>query len=78
TERGEEGVTGVGAFSSSSLRESFGLEAVGSSSRDRRDPVSESCVSTTDWESVIEDEPSSSSMGKITDVRPIGGRHVCH
>ncbi|KAG2788464.1 hypothetical protein Pcac1_g2451 [Phytophthora cactorum] len=78
TKRGEEGVTGVGAFSPPSLRESFGLEAFGSSSRDRRYPVSESCVSTTDWESAIEEEPSSSSMGKITDVRPIGGRHACH
>ncbi|KAG2884732.1 hypothetical protein PC117_g25754 [Phytophthora cactorum] len=39
TERGEEGVTGVGAFSSSSLRERFELEALGSSSRSRRDPV---------------------------------------
>ncbi|KAG2981565.1 hypothetical protein PC121_g25076 [Phytophthora cactorum] len=33
TEREEEGVTGVGAFSSSSLRERFELEALGSSTR---------------------------------------------
>ncbi|KAG6952383.1 hypothetical protein JG688_00013309 [Phytophthora aleatoria] len=63
TGRGEEGVTGVGAFSSSSLRERFELEALGSSSRCRRDHVSGSCVATTDWESAAEDGTSPSSMG---------------
>ncbi|KAG4040094.1 hypothetical protein PC123_g24370 [Phytophthora cactorum] len=50
TERGEEGVTGVGAFSSS-LREHFELEALGSSSRGRRDPVTGSCATAADSES---------------------------
>ncbi|KAG3121825.1 hypothetical protein PI126_g24402 [Phytophthora idaei] len=56
TERGEEGVTGVGAFSSSSIRERFEFEAHGSSSRGRRDPV-------TGSESAAEDGTSPSSMG---------------
>ncbi|KAG3109235.1 hypothetical protein PI125_g11126 [Phytophthora idaei] len=63
TERGEEGVTGVGVFSSSSLREHFELEALGSSSRGRRDPVTGSCATAADSESAAEDGTSSSSMG---------------
>ncbi|KAG3126093.1 hypothetical protein PI126_g22472 [Phytophthora idaei] len=63
TERGEEGVTGVGTFSSSSLRERFELEALGSSSRGRRDPVTGSCATTADSESDAEDGTSPSSMG---------------
>ncbi|KAG3131268.1 hypothetical protein PI126_g20135 [Phytophthora idaei] len=62
TERGEEGVTGVGAFSSSSLRERFELEARGSSSRGRRDPVTGTCATAADSESAAEDGTSSSSM----------------
>ncbi|KAG3009403.1 hypothetical protein PC121_g25337 [Phytophthora cactorum] len=63
TERGEEGVTGVGAFSSSSLREHFELEALGSSSRGRRDPVTGSCATAADSESAAEVGTSPSSMG---------------
>ncbi|KAG3053662.1 hypothetical protein PI125_g25980 [Phytophthora idaei] len=63
TERGEEGVTGVGAFSSSSLGERFELEALGSSSRGRRDPVTGSCATSADSESAAEDGTSPSSMG---------------
>ncbi|KAG2769145.1 hypothetical protein PC116_g27790 [Phytophthora cactorum] len=62
TEGGEEGVTGVGAFSFSSLRERFELEALGSSSRGRRDPVTGSCATAADSESAAEDETSPSSM----------------
>ncbi|KAG3134801.1 hypothetical protein PC129_g19755 [Phytophthora cactorum] len=62
-ERGEEGVTSVGAFSSSSLRERFELEALGSSSRGRRDPVTGSCATAADSESAAEDGISPSSMG---------------
>ncbi|KAG3108812.1 hypothetical protein PI125_g11515 [Phytophthora idaei] len=53
TERGEEGVISVGAFSSSSLRERFKLEALGSSSRGRRDPVTGSCATVADSESAL-------------------------
>ncbi|KAG3125516.1 hypothetical protein PI126_g22727 [Phytophthora idaei] len=63
TERGEEGVTGVGAFSSSSLRERVELEALGSPSRGRRDPVTGSCATAADSESAAEDGASPSSMG---------------
>ncbi|KAG3050694.1 hypothetical protein PI125_g26401 [Phytophthora idaei] len=63
TGRGEEGVTGVGASSSSLLRERFELEALGSSSRGRRDPVTGSCAKAADWESAAEDGTSPSSMG---------------
>ncbi|KAG3107612.1 hypothetical protein C6341_g28042 [Phytophthora cactorum] len=63
TERGQEGVTGVGAFSSSSLRERFELEALGSSSRGRRDPVTDSCATVADSESAAEDGTSPSFMG---------------
>ncbi|KAG3089143.1 hypothetical protein PC121_g4317 [Phytophthora cactorum] len=63
TERGEEGVTGVGAFSSSSLREHFELETLGSSSRGRRDPVTSSCAAAADSESAAEGGTSPSSMG---------------
>ncbi|KAG3123108.1 hypothetical protein PC128_g27671 [Phytophthora cactorum] len=63
TERGEEGVTGVGAFSSSSLRERVELEAFGSSSRGRRDPVTRSWATAADSESAAEDGPSPLSMG---------------
>ncbi|KAG3085607.1 hypothetical protein PI124_g18149 [Phytophthora idaei] len=63
TKRGEKGVTSVGGFYASSLHERFELEALRSSSRGRRDPVSGSCVSTADWESAVEEEASSSSMG---------------
>ncbi|KAG3043513.1 hypothetical protein PC129_g24868 [Phytophthora cactorum] len=63
TERGEEGVTGVGAFSSSSLRERFEFEALGSSSRGRRNPVTGSCATPVDSESAAEDRTSPSSMG---------------
>ncbi|RAW31379.1 hypothetical protein PC110_g12270 [Phytophthora cactorum] len=62
TERGEEGVTCVGGFTSS-LRKHFQLEAFGSSSRGRREPVAGSCVTTTNWESAVEVESSSLSMG---------------
>ncbi|KAG2853348.1 hypothetical protein PC129_g25332 [Phytophthora cactorum] len=63
TERGEEGVIGVGAFSSSSLRERFELEALGSSTRGQRDPVTGSCATATNLESAAEDGTSQSSMG---------------
>ncbi|KAG3188193.1 hypothetical protein PC128_g12321 [Phytophthora cactorum] len=63
TERGEEGVTGGTASSSSSLRERFELEALGSSSRGRRDPVTGSCATAADSESAAEDGTSPSSMG---------------
>ncbi|KAG3045217.1 hypothetical protein PC122_g24658 [Phytophthora cactorum] len=63
TERGEVGVTGVGAFSSSSLREGFKFEALGSSSRGRRDPVTGSCAIAADSESAAQDGTFSSSMG---------------
>ncbi|KAG3059203.1 hypothetical protein PI124_g23673 [Phytophthora idaei] len=63
TGRGEEGVTGVGVFSSSSLRERFELEALGSSSRSRRDPVTGSCATAADSESAAEDGTSPTSMG---------------
>ncbi|KAG3112722.1 hypothetical protein PI124_g24728 [Phytophthora idaei] len=63
TERGEEGVTGVGDFSSSSLRERFELEELGSPSRGRRDPVTGSCGTAADSESAAEDGTSPSSMG---------------
>ncbi|KAG3084058.1 hypothetical protein PI125_g19598 [Phytophthora idaei] len=63
TERGEESVTGAGAFSSSSLRERFELEAFGSSSRCRRDSVTGSCTTAADSESAVEDGTSPSSMG---------------
>ncbi|KAG2770462.1 hypothetical protein Pcac1_g18488 [Phytophthora cactorum] len=63
TERGEEHVTSVGAFSSSLLRELFELEALGSSSRGGRDPVTGSCVTAADSESAAEDGTSPSSMG---------------
>ncbi|KAG2779022.1 hypothetical protein PC129_g24530 [Phytophthora cactorum] len=63
TERGEEGVTGVGAFSSSSLPERFKFEAIGSSSRGRRDPVTGLCATAADSESAVEDGTSPSSMG---------------
>ncbi|KAG3055988.1 hypothetical protein PI125_g25636 [Phytophthora idaei] len=63
TERGEGGVIGVGAFSSSSLHERFELEALGSSSRGRRDPVTGSCATAADSESAAEDGTSPSSMG---------------
>ncbi|KAG3009815.1 hypothetical protein PC121_g25322 [Phytophthora cactorum] len=63
TERGEEEVTDVGAFSSSSLRERFELEALGSSSRGRRNPVTGSCATAAGSESTAEDGTSPSSMG---------------
>ncbi|RAW20945.1 hypothetical protein PC110_g22612 [Phytophthora cactorum] len=63
TGHGEEDVTGVGVFSSSLLRERFELEALGSSSRYRRDPVTISCATAADWESAAEDGTSPSSMG---------------
>ncbi|KAG3049470.1 hypothetical protein PI124_g24326 [Phytophthora idaei] len=63
TERGEEGVTGAGVFSSSSLRERFELEALGSSSQGRRDPVTGSCATAADSESAAEDGTSPSCMG---------------
>ncbi|KAG3048340.1 hypothetical protein PC121_g19554 [Phytophthora cactorum] len=63
TERGEESVTGVGAFSSSSLRERFKFEALGSSSRSRRDPVTGSSATAADLESAAEDGASPSSVG---------------
>ncbi|KAG4231492.1 hypothetical protein PC116_g20230 [Phytophthora cactorum] len=63
TKRGEEGVAGVGASSSSSLRERFELEALGASSRGRRDPVTRSCATAVDSESAAEDGTSPSSMG---------------
>ncbi|KAG3075088.1 hypothetical protein PI125_g21817 [Phytophthora idaei] len=62
----EEGVTGVGAFSSSSLRERFELEALGSSSRGRPDPVTGSCAIAADSQSPAEDGASPSSMGYQT------------
>ncbi|KAG2959288.1 hypothetical protein PC120_g28172 [Phytophthora cactorum] len=62
TERGEEGVTGVGAFSPSSLCERFEPEALGSSSRGRRNPVGGSCATVADWESAAEDGTFPSSM----------------
>ncbi|KAG3055311.1 hypothetical protein PI125_g25731 [Phytophthora idaei] len=62
TERGEEGVTSVGAFSSSLLRELFELEALRSSSRGRRDPVTGSCATAPDSESAVENGTSPSSM----------------
>ncbi|RAW19842.1 hypothetical protein PC110_g23716 [Phytophthora cactorum] len=63
TEGGKEGVTSVGAFSSSSLPERFELEALGSSSRGRRDPVTGSCATAADSESAAQDGASPSSMG---------------
>ncbi|KAG3197486.1 hypothetical protein PC129_g24517 [Phytophthora cactorum] len=63
TGRGEVRVTGVGVFSSSSLRERFELEALGSSSRSRRDPVTGSCATAVDSESAAEDGTSPFSMG---------------
>ncbi|KAG4035924.1 hypothetical protein PC123_g28508 [Phytophthora cactorum] len=63
TERGKEGITGVGAFSSLSLRERFELEALGTSSRGRRDPGTGSCATAADSESAAEDGTSPSSMG---------------
>ncbi|KAG2883322.1 hypothetical protein PC129_g23016 [Phytophthora cactorum] len=63
TERGEESVAGFGAFSSSSLREYFELEALGSSSRRRHDPVAGSCATAADSQSATEDGASPFSMG---------------
>ncbi|KAG3021483.1 hypothetical protein PC121_g24888 [Phytophthora cactorum] len=48
TERGEEGLTGVGAFSYSSLRERFEIEAIGSSSQGQHDPVTGSSATAAD------------------------------
>ncbi|KAG3230661.1 hypothetical protein PI124_g24242 [Phytophthora idaei] len=70
TKRGEEGVTGVGAFSSSSLRERFEFEALVSSSRGQRNPVTGSWATAADSESVAEDGNFAILRGDITDVRP--------
>ncbi|KAG3180115.1 hypothetical protein PC128_g15690 [Phytophthora cactorum] len=70
TGRVEEGVTGVGAFSSSSLRERFELEGLGSSSRCHRDSVAGSCATVADWESASEGGTSPSSMGTSLNLDP--------
>ncbi|KAG3050899.1 hypothetical protein PC121_g18120 [Phytophthora cactorum] len=62
-EGGEEGVTGVGAFSYSSSRERFEHEALGSFSRCRRNPVTGSCATAANSESAVEDGTSPASMG---------------
>ncbi|KAG4049327.1 hypothetical protein PC123_g15392 [Phytophthora cactorum] len=63
TEHGEEGVTGVGAFLLHHYASASNLEALGSSSRGRRDPVTGSCATAADSESAVEDGTSPSSMG---------------
>ncbi|RAW25148.1 hypothetical protein PC110_g18433 [Phytophthora cactorum] len=72
TGREEEGVTGVGAFSSSSLLERFELEALGSSSWGRRDPVTGSCTTAAGYRG--RDFPV--LHGDITDDRLIVSRHA--